>query len=233
MRVLILLLCLFSWPALADCVREFKTLERGVNRDRIWVDRVFAEAGCRLNVLPAADRILDRWWSLKTGQTDLLSAATPLPERSEFAWFSVPYTQEKVVLVVHRAEALTLKIDNMADLMASQRTVIGPHFGYYGPEWEAAKPQLQQLGRFLSYKKWKDAREMLWQKPEQVLLTVEDSALEIVARPKPALVILPTVLYQADLVLMFSRKTVTVEEVELINAAIARLLVRGVSPHDG
>jgi len=207
-------------------------MEREVSQDRIWVARVFAEAGCRLLVLPSAERILDRLWALKTGQIDFLSAGTPLPERSDYAWFSVPYGQEKIVLVVHQALAPTLKINSLSDLVDSQRTVIAPHFGYYGPDWDASKISLEQRGRLEIYKNWGKARGLLWRKPEHILLIVEDAALDVVAHPKPALVILPKALYQSDVVFMFSRATVTAVEVHLINAAITRLLARGIRPNE-
>jgi polar amino acid transport system substrate-binding protein len=229
MRLFIGLLLLVAMPLAAECRREFKTMEREVNEDRSWVAKVFAEAGCPLVVLPRAERIMDRLWFLKTGQIDFISAATPLPEREAFAWFSVPYAQEKIVMVVHQTLAEQITISHMTELTRLQRTIIGPHFGYYGPDWPETKKQLQAVNRFEAYNTWAKARGMLVRRPEHVLLIVEDAARDVVRHSKPALVVLPTPLYQAEIVFLFSRKTVSAADVALINAAISRLLARGVT----
>ncbi|NQD35779.1 transporter substrate-binding domain-containing protein [Permianibacter sp. IMCC34836] len=232
MRVFICLLLLLALPVQADCSREFKTMEREVNQDRIWVARVFAEAGCPLQVLPRAERMLDRFWSLKTGQIDFVSAATPLPERSEFAWFSLPYGREKIVMVTHKELAGQIRAKSMADLLSEQRTIIGPHFGYYGENWPEIKKQLQAVDRFEAYNNWAKARGMLLRNPDGILMIVEDAARDVVAHERPPLVILPVTLSESELVFMFSRKTVTEPEVALINAAITRLLARGITATD-
>ena len=222
------LMCLIA-PVEAACQREFKTMTREVERDSAWVQQVFAEAGCRLVILPQAERILDRIWSMKIGEIDFISAATPLPDRLEFAYFSIPYAQERVVVVAHQAVAEVTHIERMADLISSKRPVIGPHFGYYGPDWDGVKAQLQQAERFRAYKSWPSARGMLLRKPESLLLVVDDAATGIVNGSPLPLMILPATLFQADIVFMFSRKTVSADDVELINAAIQRLLARGVT----
>ena len=213
-------------PVDAACQREFKTMTREVERDSAWVQQVFAEAGCRLVMLPQAERILDRIWSMKIGEIDFISAATPLPDRLEFARFSIPYAQERVVVVAHQAVAEATRIERMADLIDSQRPVIGPHFGYYGPDWDGVKQQLQQAERFRAYKSWPSARGMLLRKPESLLIVVDDAAADIVADSPLPLVILPASLFESDIVFMFSRKTVSADDVELINAAIRRILAR-------
>lgn len=216
----------WSLSAQAVCTREFKTMSREVPQDTAWVQQVFAEAGCRLVVLPQAERILDRIWSMKIGEIDFISAATPLPDRLEFARFSIPYTHERVMVVAHRAVAETSTLARMADLVRSNRQVIGPHFGYYGPDWPEVKAQLQREDRFRAYKSWPSARGMLLRKPESLLLVVEDAANDIVKNSPLPLMILPQPMFEAEIVFMFSRKTVSAEEVELINAAIRRILAR-------
>lgn len=233
MRALVYLLLFSAISAHANCTREFKTMEREVNADRVWVARVFAEAGCPLLVLPRAERMLDRFWSLKTGQIDFVSAATPLPERLEFAWFSVPYGKERIVMVTHQALAAQIHVKSMPDLLSLQRPVIGPHFGYYGEAWPETKKQLQAAGKFTAYNNWAKARGMLLRQPDSILVIVEDAARDVVAHERPPLVILPESLSESELVFMFGKKTVTEAEVAVINAAIERLLARGIKPGDG
>ncbi|HEX4911497.1 MAG TPA: transporter substrate-binding domain-containing protein [Permianibacter sp.] len=226
LRLCCAVVLLWAVGAQAVCTREFKTMSREVPQDTAWVQQVFAEAGCRLIVLPQAERILDRIWSMKIGEIDFISAATPLPERLEFARFSIPYTRERVVVVAHQAVAAESRLQRMVDLISSQRPVIGPHFGYYGPDWPAIKAQLQQADRFRAYKSWPSARGMLLRKPESLLLVVEDAANDIVRNAPLPLTILPTPLFESDVVFMFSRKTVSADDVELINAAIRRIQAR-------
>ena len=226
LRLCCAVVLLWAVGAQAVCTREFKTMSREVPQDTAWVQQVFAEAGCPLTVLPQAERILDRIWSMKIGEIDFISAATPLPDRLEFARFSIPYTRERVMVVAHRAVAEASTLERMEDLVRSNRPVIGPHFGYYGPDWPAIKTQLQQADRFRAYKSWPSARGMLLRKPESLLVVVEDAANDIVKDSPLPLMILPQPMFEADIVFMFSRKTVSAEEVELINAAIRRILVR-------
>lgn len=214
----------------ARCSREFRTMEREVDADRDWVLQVFAEAGCRLVVQPHAERMLDRLWSLKVGDIDFISAATPLPERSEYAWFSRPYAQERVVMVVHAALAPAIKVNAMTDLIDVPHAVIGPHFGYYGPDWPATKRALQQRHRFDAYQTWANARGKLLRRPNDILVIVDDAARDVIAESPLPLVILPSVLHQGDIVFLFSRKTVAADDVARIDAAIQRLLARGVRP---
>lgn len=226
LRLCWLLVLCWAVGAQAVCTREFKTMSREVPQDTAWVQQVFAEAGCPLLVLPQAERILDRIWSMKIGEIDFISAATPVPDRLEFARFSIPYTRERVMVVAHGSVAEATRLVKMADLVTSNRTVIGPHFGYYGPDWPDIKQQLQQLDRFRAYKSWPSARGMLLRKPDALLVVVEDAAKDIVKQAPLPLIILPTPLFESDVVFMFSRKTVSADDVELINAAIRRILAR-------
>lgn len=214
----------------ADCGRSYTTMTREVEHDSAWVEQVFAEAGCQLLVQPQAERILDRLWAVKTGEIDFISAATPLPERAEYAWFSLPYRQERVVVLAHAELAAHVQIDSMASLVRSGRPIIGPHFGYYGPDWERTKEQLLALDRFRAYKSWSSASGMLIRKPDHLLVIVDDAARDILAKSRVPMQQLPATLYQTDVVFLFSRKTVSAADVAHVDQAIQRLLQRGVQP---
>lgn len=213
----------------AQCTRTFTTFEREIAQDKIWVEQVFKEAQCPLKWYPRATRILDRIWAVKAGKVDFISASTPLPERRSFALFSRPYAREKIVVVTDRELAARLSIRKMQDLAELSVGVIGPHFGYYGPDWERTKAALLQQQRFIPYKTVRHADGLIQRHQEHVLIETDDAAAPLIART-PRLVILPTVLFETDIVLMFSRKTVTEAEIEPINAAITRLLARGADP---
>jgi polar amino acid transport system substrate-binding protein len=225
-------LCLLLWTgaSFAQCSRELTMLERDVPSDTRWVDAIFHEAGCALKRLPNTERIIDRMWAIKTGRVDVLSAITPLPERAEYGWFSRPYDRERIVLLAHEAFAQRIRLNTLDDVALLKITVIGPQYGYYGPQWAAVREQLRQKNHLINYPNWRHGASVLLRNPNFLLLIPEDGGDEVIARSPHPLRKLSLIVYQTDVVLMFSRKTVSEADISVINSAIQRLQQRGFSP---
>jgi len=226
----VLLVLFFSATVQAQCPRDYRSIDRGVVSEKVWLEQVFNEAGCRIVYVERPKHYTDWLWELKQGRIEVLSAITPLPERLEYGQFSIAYAQESVVVVASSSIAKTVHVKKIIDLLTLNLTVLGPSSGYYGQEWEPVKNELQRKGSLKTYGNWSEAGGLLQEKGNHVAILVDDAARHIVSRSRQKLEILPTALYQSDVVLMFSRKTVTAAEVEQFNAAIKRLLQRGVKP---
>lgn len=68
--------------------------------------------------------------ALRIGQVDVLMAATPLPERREFAWFSKPYRSELFVQLVRSEDAEDMAGNTVAQMLEAGKT-IGLTDGYF------------------------------------------------------------------------------------------------------
>lgn len=68
--------------------------------------------------------------ALRVGQVDVLMAATPLPERREFAWFSKPYRSELFVQLVRSEDAEGMADKSVAQMLEAGKT-IGLTDGYF------------------------------------------------------------------------------------------------------
>ncbi len=226
----LLWLLLWTGVSAAQCSRELTMLERDVPRDTRWVDAIFHEAGCQLKRQPNAERIIDRMWAIKTGRVDALSAITPLPERAAYGFFSRPYDKERIVLLAHEAFAQRIQLNALSDVAQLGVTVIGPQYGFFGPQWATVREQLRKKDHLINYPNWRHGVSVLQRNPTFLLLIPEDSGDEAIAHSSRPLRKLPLIAYQTDVVLMFSRKTVNEADVAVINAAIQRLQQRGFSP---
>lgn len=229
-RILLLFIIAFNTLVAADCSRELTLLGREVQRDQQWVEAIFKEANCSARQLPSAKRIIDRLWSIKTGQVDLLSAATPLAERLEFARFSIPYDREQVVLIGLSDFVAATPINGLDDVLTKNITLIGPISGYFGPDWERLKSAFKSRKQLLDYSNWLPGASLLIRHPRSLMLITADAAEEAIARSPKKLAVHPVVLYQTDVVLMFSRKTVAEADIATLNEAIKRLQARRFVP---
>ncbi len=54
---------------------------------------------------------------IRTGIYDIATQATITPERAEYAYFSVPYREEAIALIVPRGRSQNLKAKNITELI--------------------------------------------------------------------------------------------------------------------
>ena len=73
---------------------------------------------------------------IKTGEMDLAMGASYTPERASYADYTIPYRKETVKLYVKKGQVDNIKLNNLADLIASPY-MIGVEGGYYyGKEYQ-------------------------------------------------------------------------------------------------
>jgi polar amino acid transport system substrate-binding protein len=91
-----------------------------------------SDAGCRLKY--ARGQWLELLEKLRDGKVDMLLAATLIPEREGYAWFSRPYRKESFALYVRGDELADLSGQDFASLIASGKRVGYTEGYYYGAE---------------------------------------------------------------------------------------------------
>ncbi|WP_333795971.1 substrate-binding periplasmic protein [Rheinheimera sp.] len=188
---------------------------------------LLTQVGAELKLVPLPEsRALNQ---LAQGQVDIIFAASYTKERAEYAWFSKAYRTEINQLIVHKQLLQTYpQINNKAGFFAlAARRLAGAYNpkGYYGEEFEQLKQLPQVIQRSLAIF---DAQQRL----ELVLSQRADYSIvdsqwlqqhQAQQRELPALAVLPFVLYQADIHLMFSKKTITAACVKKLNALLKPL----------
>lgn len=192
-----------------------------------------AAVGTDLRLLPLPEsRALNQ---LEQGQVDLLFAASYTKERSQFARFSVPYRQEINQIVVH--QQLMHKYPELNSkqgfLTLASRRLAGTYNpkGFYGEEFEVLKQQAAVVQRSLAIFDPEQRLELvLSQRADYSIVDQDWLTLRNRQRGQEAMLeVLPFILYQADIHLMLSKKTVTAACVDALNVQLQQKTIPGVA----
>ncbi len=120
------------------------------------VSAALAAAGCEYRFIAMPPERANQ--ALVRGDIDLMMAASLAPERLSYARFSVPYRRE-VIAVLGRSQGPVLH--QWQELVAQQRVLLAPRYGYYGREWEQHSGDLLAAGVLLFYNSYTRAVGML------------------------------------------------------------------------
>lgn len=227
--VLVLFLLLLSLQAAAWCERPLRVnvgewqpyvhlqKDGGVTGiDIELLKRVTGIVKCRLAFVqvPAA-RAHDL---LAAGEIDILMAASDLPERRAYAWFSRPYRQEEMVVL---ALAGAKKPDSFAALAGSGQRLLAPRFGWYGRGYARWRQPLLDAGRLQFYDHYAQGMAMLAVGRGDLILG-DARALQQV---ESGMALGRAFVANASPVhMMLSRRTFTAGDVKRINDALAVVL---------
>lgn len=197
------------------------------------IRKILAAVGTELKLLPLPEsRALSQ---LEHGQVDLLFAASYTKERSLFAWFSAPYRQEINQLVVH--QQLWQKYPELNSkqgfLTLASRRLAGAYNpkGFYGEEFEVLKQLPAVIQRSLAIFDPEQRLELvLSQRADYSVVDQNWLELRNQQRGEEAMLeVLPFILYQADIHLMFSKKNVTAACVDALNVQLQQKTKPGVA----
>jgi len=201
--------------------------KRFVGLDAEMVRAIVKEAGCTLVAMPqmpASRNLL----LFEKGKVDLLFGSSITPERMRIARFSVAYRDETVGLYALAARfAQYAGIASLSDLAASPVALLAPRAGWYGPEFERQAPILKRAGHLSLYGDVDQGLRMLAAGRAQFMLAETGMIENAAARQGVQVRALPFWVVQAPVHLMFSRATVSADDVRRIDAAIVRLQQRG------
>lgn len=189
---------------------------------------ILLEAGCtlvELNRMPPSRNT----YMFNAGKVDLMAGASRTLERSKTAFFSVAYRSETVRLFATPDVARRYAhLKSFADVVQDKVTLLAPRIGWYGPEYQASMPQLRADKRLSLFNEPADGINMMAAGRAMFLIGDQASVTHAAAKRGLKLVPLPFWLVDAPVHLMFSKQTVTQDDVRRVDAAIERLRRKGV-----
>jgi ABC-type amino acid transport substrate-binding protein len=188
-----------------------------------FIRTILSQIGSQLRLEPLPESRALKY--LAGGQVDLLFAASFTEARADYAWFTTAYRQEKTVLVVHPAVLTNypaMQTLTAVELYASRLVGAFNPKGYYGPEFEQLKQLPQVKQRTLAIFDPAQRLELVLTRRADFTV-VDQTAHRLYVKQHPQYQVLqelPFMLHQADVHLMLSKATISVDCVKLLNQAI-------------
>lgn len=192
-------------------------------RDLEIFDQVMLQAGCSyiLTKMPWK-RILS---AIRRGQVDVTVGASFTSERSKYAHYSLPYRDEIMVMFMRQKDIATLKPSSFTDIVNSPLN-IGVHLGsWYGKQYDDAyrhndafRKRVLQSSDFRFLHNWLQIGRV------DIVLDELYSGLNYLhaADAKNEVWIHPMPVHKNPVHFMFSRETVSKEDVTIINQSLQK-----------
>ncbi len=201
--------------------------DRATGLDLELLQAIFKEARCTLVTLPELPTAR-RELLFQQGKLDLMLAASETPERLSYARFSVAYRDEAVGLFSKPGNAASQRpAASFAQLARGKATLLAPKVGWYGAQYAAARPMLEQAGRLNAFGSFQQGVRML-DAGRADLLMGDVLAVRHEARLQGvALTALPFFVLRAPVHLMLNARSTSTADLARLNAAISRLEQHG------
>jgi polar amino acid transport system substrate-binding protein len=189
---------------------------------------IAGEAGCEV-VIDTELPNLRRDAYFREGKLDLLMAASDVPERHQYARFSLPYRMENVRLFTPRNKLdKFFKLDNFATLAQQGVGVLAPNLGWYGQSFADQQENLRSKGLLYTFNSIDQGVRMLAAGRAELILGDAAAIRYQAAMAKLDLLPLPYVVLSAPVRLMLSKASTGEDILVRLDTAIARLEQRGV-----
>ncbi len=192
------------------------------------VEAMAIVAGYRINVraVPWKRHLKD----IQAGRIELASGASKSDERKAYAYFSVPYRMETVVLLVRRGEAEDYKFQSLRSIVRTGFRLGAIRSYYYGETFAELKeiPKFQaQLSEVTEEEQ--NLRKLLNNRLDGMLIDMYTAAsLTHRLHVESRIDVHPMTIHVAPVHLMFSKKSCTRTDVEAFNQALAVIKQNGV-----
>lgn len=166
---------------------------------------------------------------IKTGDMDVAMGSSMTKEREAFAHFSTPYRVEKVNLFVLKGKSKSIQLDNLSSLINSDY-MIGIESGYYYGEYFLTLNKLSEFQSHISEVIDLEDNVKLLLKGHLDGILVDPVSMNAFVKKyqlegKFEQHNMPV--YQDDIYLMLSKKSVSIDTVILINKSIETLKNNG------
>lgn len=171
--------------------------------------------------LPSSARGLQE---LKKGEIDFLNAASFTEERALIGFYSMPYRTEAMRIFYHIHNKPKFKFQSVFDLLQKDFIGVVNLGAYYGPEFEAMMSQSSFANQITSVPSVEQRMRML--ELHHVDFVIEDivpGRYYIQQQQKFNIEMLPIVVHDNPIYFLFSRETVSQEQVNQVNQAIMQL----------
>jgi polar amino acid transport system substrate-binding protein len=188
---------------------------------------IFKEADCSYKFAPlvAPRRMVDM---VSIGKTDVLLAASATPERRKANHFGIPYRQESVAFFALAKHFATYSdIQSFNALLAHSAPLLLPNAGWFGDEYARALPSLRASSRVVEFTYFDQGIRMLAAGRATFIMS-DMAAITHAARMQGVAVEpLPFTINNAPVHMMFSKLSVSQQDIDTLNAATQRLEQRG------
>lgn len=184
---------------------------------------IFKRAECELEFIPNVPTKRQALY-LQMGEIDMQLAASDVKERHAYAWYSLPYRRELMMLFARKGEAKNYPIKHLTDLADRDWNILAPYQGWYGATFNELLPDLRTRHLVYPYVSSSQAMEMLYHGRAD-LVAGDYYSMRYTAKvenlPEPEALSVPVNDNQVHLI--FSKRSVTQADVATINAAIRKL----------
>lgn len=188
---------------------------------------IFAWTQCELSF---AERPWQRLLiDIQTGSVDILLGASKTAERMDFSYFSQPYRKEKMALYIRAEEKNNYTFKSLGEIVYLPFTLGVTRGYYYGEEYEQLLKSRAFREQLVIVARDKQLYPLLLQGRINGFLAEtyfvgynflnKDNSKKAIRYPLP--------LYESDIHVMFSRKTVPAELVTLFNHHLQELSAKG------
>ena len=179
---------------------------------------VLAKAGfCSEFVrLPSSTRGLVE---LEKGRVDVLPAASFTQSRAQYSYFSTPYRRERMRLFWYKDNKY--RTADLAELLARNKSIVVNSGGYYGSEFEQLSQSNDYKELIVRVPLLTHRLYMLKARRVDFMIDDEISGQYLISQEKISGIELhPYVIHDNPIQFMLSRKTVSQQDVNKINASI-------------
>ncbi|MES2900739.1 MAG: transporter substrate-binding domain-containing protein [Pseudomonadota bacterium] len=189
---------------------------------------IFAEANCMLIEFgPLSSSAGVRLFM--DGKVDLMMGASRTPARDVFAHFSRAYRGESAsIFTLVDSPAEVQKVASFAQFMQQSGLLLALRIGWFGEDFENNKEQLRRDNRLADFSGYSQGVRLLGLRRAPYLLGDTVTIARAARRQGISVVALSFQLVKAPVYMMFNRKTVSAEDVRLLDEAVERLERRGV-----
>lgn len=190
--------------------------------DILMMQRILALTGCEHSFkrLPWARTT----YSIEHGGTDITFATSFSKEREKIGYFSTPYRQEQIVMIMRQADIVNLQVNSFQDLIAAKLN-IGIRLGvWYGPTFEKAyQNNVDFRALILRAAGHGSLLDWLLLNRVDILFSEMRSARNEIRQLGlgEKLGIHPFVVHQGGVHILLSRSTMTEQDLATINQAVA------------
>ncbi|WP_410497901.1 substrate-binding periplasmic protein [Chitinibacter sp. S2-10] len=231
---------LLSNFAAAQCSKPFKlaleqwppyvytdATQQAAGLDIELIKMVFAEAGCHLVFVPELPK-KRRLAEFMAGHIDVMLAASDVPERHAYSWFSQPYRNESVSLFSQSTQSAKYRdVTQFSQILQRKITLLSPSSGWYGEDYKKHYDALMQAQLISTFESFGQGMKMLSAKRAELIMGDTAAVVFEAKKQNIALIALSNVILSEPVHLMLSKKSVTEDDLNQINAALERLELRG------
>lgn len=230
-----LVLFLLAQSALAaGCQRAFRMGVSPVwikaEQDEMrWLQRVFEQANCQLQLSDSGEATYTRMLhDLLQGEKDVVLGASYTAERAKYLYFSPIYTVDQTILLGRINQFDRWRDKNLTQLIADSANVLLPKHGWYGDEFEQFRLRYEQHKQVFYYRHDKDALPDFFRSSADVVLTTTRVLNSLSDQNwRSELMVLTKPIYEDNLHIIFSKRSVLHDDVLHINKTINEMLAKG------